>query len=314
MMLVVGGMLALLAVLAQAGAAPPRLAEIARIAVPNGPKSLRFAPGGRIVVANCLYGKRLAVIDAVAKKVTKTIRLPDEPVEIAFMNERYAWVSQYNTASVSLVDLAWGKAIRSIRVGSVPKVLEVSDDLRDLFVSNWTSGTVSIIDLSTKRLRATVKAGRIPRGIAFVGATAYVAIMGGSTLLKIDRASGRAVGSIKAGLTPRHVLRSPDGKWLYVSNNLPGTITIIYLPSGKAVGTIKVGKMPRSMALSPDGRTIYVCNYDSGTLGVVDVASRRQVATYKTNTHPIGVTVSPDGREVWVSSYCTSVVHVFAQQ
>ncbi|MCW3097584.1 MAG: beta-propeller repeat protein, partial [Chthonomonadaceae bacterium] len=202
-------------------------------------------------------------------------------------------------------------------VGNVPKVVTASPDDHWVYVANWSSSSITIIDALTRTRVKDLPVGRLPRGICFDhgGKVAYVAIMGGTKLVRIDVAQGhKIVGSVSAGITPRHIVCQTDDKALYVSNNLPGTITRIDLVKQKAVATIKVGQMPRTIALSPEGDLLYVCNYKSGSLGIVDTVRNRQVQQIKTRTHPIGVTVSPDGRFIWVSSYNTSVIQVFERQ
>src|SRR5438034_8863870 len=50
---------------------------------------------------------------------------------------------------------------------------------------------------------------------------------------------------------------SPE-QLLYVSNELPNTISAIAPHNNTVVATIAVRKRPRGMALSPDRRTVYV--------------------------------------------------------
>ena len=45
------------------------LSLIGTIRVPTGPKSLRFSPDGRRVVVQCLYGHKVAVVDAATRRV-----------------------------------------------------------------------------------------------------------------------------------------------------------------------------------------------------------------------------------------------------
>src|SRR5439155_22170107 len=45
---------------------------------------------------------------------------------------------------------------------------------------------------------------------------------------------------------------------LYVTNEIPNTISVVSPRTNAVVATIPVGKRPRGMALSPDKRTVYV--------------------------------------------------------
>src|SRR5213080_967446 len=89
---------------------------------------------------------------------------------------------------------------------------------------------------------------------------------------------------------------------LYVSNELPNTISAIAPRTNTVVATIAVGKRPRGMALSPDRRTVYVALGEDDALGVVDVASGTMTRTIPANRDPELVALSPDGKVAYVSN------------
>ena len=94
-----------------------------------------------------------------------------------------------------------------------------------------------------------------PRGICFspAGDKAYVCVMGGNTLAVFDVNNGhRVLEQIYCGENPRHVICTRDGTHLYVSNNIPGTVTKLDRASGTILGTAKVGTRARTIVLTPD--------------------------------------------------------------
>lgn len=289
------------------------LTQVARFRVPTGPKSLRHSPNGKYVVVNCLYGHKVAIIDAHTYKTLRTVDLPDEPVECDFSHKgNVTWVSLYNQNRVAAIDLQQGKIVGFAETGKIPKVVAVSPNGDWVYVANWASESISVIDSHAIKHVKDVHVGHVPRGICFDGSLAYVAIMGGYQVTLVDSAQDHKVaGQLASGFNPRHVVLSPDAKTLYVSNNAPGTVTEIDLSKGKPVATMKVGKMPRTIAIAPQGDALFVCNYKSNNLGIIDLKRRKQVATQKTIIHPIGASISPTGATIWVSSYPTSVIQVF---
>src|SRR2546429_6573768 len=70
---------------------------------------------------------------------------------------------------------------------------------------------------------------------------------------------------------------------LYVTNEIPNTISVVSPRTNAVVATIPVGKRPRGMALSPDKRTVYVALGQDDALGVVDVASGQMTRTIPAN-------------------------------
>ncbi len=63
---------------------------------------------------------------------------------------------------------------------------------------------------------------------------------------------------------------SPDGKYLYVANNLNYSASRIDLATGQIAATVPVGKMPYAAVLSRDGSALYVSNWGESSVSVVD--------------------------------------------
>src|SRR5882762_7814907 len=78
---------------------------------------------------------------------------------------------------------------------------------------------------------------------------------------------------------------------LYVSNELPNTISVISPRTNAVVATIPVGNRPRGMALSPDKRTVYVVLAQGDVHGPLVGAQRhatRAIAHRDGRDHGVG--------------------------
>jgi YVTN family beta-propeller protein len=281
--------------------------------VEAGPKSVELMPGGDRVFVNDLYAHKCFIFDANTYERLMAIPLPDEPVECNFSPDgRFAWVSLYNTAKVVVIDTEAGAIVGEVPTGSIPKEIGVSPDGKWVYVANWDSNSVTVIDAETRTRVKDISMYGTPRGIVFSqdGDKAYVCVMGGDTLAEVDVEAGHVVArQIYCGQNPRHAVLSPDGDTLYVSNNIPGTITVVNRVPGTIAKTIKVGNKARTIAITPDGAYLFVCNYDDGTVGCVDIAAGQQTFTYST-TKPIGMTVDSRGERLFVSNYAPPQVTV----
>ncbi|MDI6873894.1 MAG: beta-propeller fold lactonase family protein [Actinomycetota bacterium] len=288
-----------------------RLLTVLRVEA--GPKSVELMPGGNRIFVNDLYAHKNFIFDARTYARLLTVVLPDEPVEADFSPDgRWAWVSLYNSASVVLVDTESGALAGEVDTGSIPKEVAVSPDGAWVYVANWNSNTVTVIDARSRTRVKDIPLYATPRGMCFSpqGDKAYVCIMGGDTLAEVDVAGGHVVTrQIPCGQNPRHVVPSPDGKSLYVSNNVPGTVTVVDREAGTITATIKVGRAARTLDITPDGKYLFVCNYEDGTVGCVDLAARRQIFTYPTSK-PIGLCVDSRGECLFVSNYAPPQVTV----
>src|SRR5438309_6777582 len=89
---------------------------------------------------------------------------------------------------------------------------------------------------------------------------------------------------------------------LYVSNEIPNTISVVSLRTNAVIATVPVGKRPRGMALSPDRRTVYVALGQDEALGVVDLASGQRTGTIPANRDPEPLALSPDGKVAYASN------------
>nr|WP_238994772.1 YncE family protein [Mycolicibacterium chubuense] len=120
------------------------------------------------------------------------------------------------------------------------------------------------------------------------------------------------VATIGVGAAPVGVAVSPDGKRLYVTNDVSsGTVSVIDPASGTLVGNpISVGAYPTGLAVSPDGKRVYVANANGGTVSVLDTLSGTTVGAPIPVTDPYGVAVSPDGTRVYVTNGGSGTVTV----
>jgi YVTN family beta-propeller protein len=299
------------------------LSPLAVMTVESGPKSVELMPpDGKRLFVNDLYAHKDFIFDADSYALLKVIPLPDEPVEADFTSDgRFAWVSLYNSSKVLVVDTQAGAVVGEVPTGSIPKEVAVSPDDRWVYVANWNSNTVTVIDARTRARVKDVPVPGTPRGMYFTpeGDFGYVCIMGGSTLAEIDVAAGHVVSrQIPCGSNPRHIVGSRDGSVLYVSNNSPGTVTLLDRKAGLVQATIKVGSQARTITLTPDGRYIFVCNYGEGrpgvgTVGCVDLQARAQIFTVPASM-PIGIATSATGDRLFISNYAPPQVTVMQIQ
>lgn len=290
------------------------LRSIKTLYVESGPKSVELMPGGDRIFVNDLYAHKNFIFDAGTYEVLEVIPLPDEPVETDFSPDgRYAWVSLHNSSKVVIVDTEAGSIVGQVPTGSIPKETTVSPDGRWVYVANWESNSVTVIDAQARARVKDIAMYGTPRGMVFSpsGDKLYICVMGGNTLAEVDVAAGHVVArQIYCGENPRHAVLSLDGNTIYVSNNIPGTITYVNRVAGTVAATVKVGNKARTIAITPDGAYLFVCNYDDGTVGCVDIAARKQIFTSPT-PDPIGMTVDATGERLFVSNYAPPQISVF---
>jgi YVTN family beta-propeller protein len=305
------------------------------------PKSVVSSGTGLVFAQNMMYRHSVTVYDARTLELRKTIpdavRLADfgvkghpgtvqgAPVEAAFSPDgKYAYVSNYSMygtgfgpegddectpasdyddSFVYRISLETLEIDDAYRVGSVPKVVAVTPDGRFVLVANWCTWDLSVISTKAGREVRRVPMGEYPRGVTVSprGNAAYVAIMGGDYLVRVDLRTW-ATSRIPIGSGPRALEIDRPGRRIYSTLNMEGRVAKLDLRTGR-VTKVTTGERPRSLAIAADGRAIYVVNYESGTLSKLRTSDMKVLQTIDACYHPIGIAYDAPTRRVWVACY-----------
>lgn len=212
--------------------------------------------------------------------------------------------------------------LASLSVGSgiaaaTSKSAFVPEDLNsNATVSQFNIGAAG--GLSQKLPAAVAAADTNAHDVAIApdGKSVYVLASpaGSGDVLQYDVGAGgllspKTPASVAAGTSPGGLAISPDGRSVYVANQL--SISQYDVGAGGALSpktppSINVpGAGLQQVAVSPDGRSVYVVDYLGGgvleyDVGAGGVLSPKTPATVASGTNPQGMAVSPDGTSVYV--------------
>ena len=134
---------------------------------------------------------------------------------------------------------------------------------------------------------------------------AYVANLGGNTVIPVNTVTDKAGKAIKVGPGPDGIAITPDGKTAYVANGgLPpagsDTVTPIRIATSTALRPVRVGSGrgigPDAIAITPDGKTAYVPSYSDGTVTPIRIATNTALKPIKTGSSPSPSRSPPTGR------------------
>ena len=310
------------------------------------PKSVASSGTGLVFAQNMMYRHSVTVYDSKTLELRATIsdsveladfgheRYPGTsrgaPVEAAFSKDgKYAYVSNYSMygegfgpegddectpasgydrSFVYRISLEALQIDAAYRVGAVPKVVAVTPDDRFVLVANWCSWDLSVVSTAKGREVRRIEMGEYPRGIAVTpdGDAAYVGIMGGDYLVRVDLATWET-STVPIGSGPRALEIDPSGSTIYATLNMAGRVAKLDLATGR-VKTVATGERPRSLAMSADGKAVYVVNYESGTLSKLRARNLELLQTVDACHHPIGITYDAPTQRVWVACYGGSIL------
>jgi YVTN family beta-propeller protein len=81
-------------------------------------------------------------------------------------DDRFAFVTNAISATVSVVNLARNTVVKEVKVGTEPRGCALTANGSLLYVANHTEGTVSIIDTASRAVAGTVQVGGRPLAVA----------------------------------------------------------------------------------------------------------------------------------------------------
>ncbi len=224
------------------------------------------------------------------------------------VGQKFAYVANTNSDSVSVIDTASYTVVTTIPVGSIPHGVTITPDGRHAYVANYGSGTVSVIDTSSNTVTATVGVGAGPYGVAISldGTHAYVSNGNSSTVSVINTSSNTVSATVAVGAQAAGIAITPDGTRVYVDNEFAGSVSVIDTSSNSVVATIAVGPYPVGIVISPDGTRAYTAvgqdQNTNGSVAVIDTASNTITATVQVGPAPTLLAITPDGTRVYVAN------------
>ncbi len=224
----------------------------------------------------------------------------------------FAYISNYGSNNVSVIDTATNTVVATVAVGANPEGVAVNPAGTRAYVTNFVSNNVSVIDTAANTVVATVAVGISPTGVAVnpAGTFAYVANYGSNTVSVINTATNTVAATVAAGTGSRCVAVNPAGTFAYVTNAGSSNVSVIDTATNTVAATVAVGTTPVGVAVNPAGTRVYVGNYNSNNVSVINTATNTVVATVAVGTGPWGVAVNPAGTFAYAANYGSNTVSV----
>ena len=266
------------------------------------PNRVVFHPDGR--TAWVVYDKThdLGVVDAVAKKLVKRVKIGGNPYNLNFSPDgRYLYVLDWssdtsNDESIGR-DLKADKIEWRLEVSTWPAHSVFSRDGRLLYVSGETAGDVTVIDTSTRSaLARIIHGGGDAMGLALTadGKTLYAGAGENKSVLKIDTASNKQTASIAVPGVVHETTLTLDGKYLYVTLRKANKVVIVSTADDKIVKVLDSRGYPDLVTMEPSGRYALVSNRYADAVSVIDVATHKEVRRIHVGKAPHGMALRPE--------------------
>jgi DNA-binding beta-propeller fold protein YncE len=172
-------------------------------------------------------------------------------------NHRRAFVANIQSGTVSELDLAAGKKLRDLTIGTRPEGIALTPDGKQLWVSEVGGDAVHVFDGGSLRPLAKLATGKQPIRVAISpdGRTAVTSNFGDGTLSLFDTATLKPLRTIsvsgKAESGQVTILFAPDGRRLYVAETGIDRVAEVDLPGGRVLRRLPAGKNGDGLAIVP---------------------------------------------------------------
>jgi YVTN family beta-propeller protein len=210
---------------------------------------------GKLFICN-EANHELLIVNPDTLEIERTIAVGQHPHSVVIgLEHRYAYVSNWGSRSVTIIDTIRNKRVRDFTVGIRPNDMTMAPDGR-LFVA--CSGDNSVHVIQTKVLEEAGPDASPARRL-WEGAREVI-----STSLYPQSPEGS---------TPSSVAVSPDGRTLFVANSDNNAVAVVDISNSISdearrnresvsvvEGFIPVGWYPTAVGVSPDNKTLFVAN------------------------------------------------------
>jgi YVTN family beta-propeller protein len=289
-----------------------------------------ISPDGTLLIIPNSGGSALTAIDAATEKPLTATGVGSMEVFNSFNSDIFGgvavsadgtrvYLTNYSSQTLSAIDTASKKLIKSVPVGSEPLALVVSPDNSKVYVANSSSDSVSVIATSTFKVETISLPGALygyPSSIAITpdGTRLYVSVnnlqpdfgVAACYILAIDTSSNQVVNSTRIHY-PMALTVSPDGTTLYVLGGETDTLYTISTATNEITNELKLSDfspeqpVTGGIAIAPNGAELFATDGISGTVFEVNLATNTLLKEIAVGQQPGSVAVTPDGAELWVT-------------
>ncbi|HUX59615.1 MAG TPA: Ig-like domain-containing protein [Bacteroidales bacterium] len=240
-----------------------------------------------------------------------------------------AYVTNFTSHDVSVIDLSTNKVINTISVGIEPYGIAVTPDGKRVYVANYYSENLSLIDVDPAsggfdHVIANVSTGSRTRDIAITPDAGMVVVTGDFGLKIVnsdpdDEDYNSVIANVSAGTRTRDVAITPDAGLAIVSTE-EGSLLIVNLHpengdySDAVIANVRTGTRVSDVEVSGDGLFVYMTDIDNDKILVYKIgmggagAASTSYSAFTLTLHnkipigdaPAGLVIDADARNLYV--------------
>lgn len=208
--------------------------------------------------------------------------------------------------TVSVIDQATFRVLRTVRTGRLPQHVTPSYDLRTLYVDNNLGDSLTVIDPRTGRLGRSIPIDD-PYNMYFTADGRFMVVVAEAQrrLDFYDAQTLRPVGRLPVDCPGvDHLDFSADGTHVLASCEFGARMIWVDMAARRVVSTIRLParSKPQDVKLSPDGATFYVADLVRGGVHLIDARTLRVQGFLPTGAGAHGLYPSRDSRTLYITN------------
>ncbi len=227
-----------------------------------------------------MHSGLIHIFDLQKLNYKKTIKLKGKGCKIIITdrNEKYAYVSNWFSSTIEIIDIKKHKSIDQININGIPRGMIISNNNKYLYSCNFKTGAIEKINLQTRKIiKNVIKGPGCKRHIVIdrKSNTLYCSDMGSGKVYIIDEKTDKLIKTIYVGKKLNTIKLSNDGKYLFISSRGPnnpykgylfkgliyGKIFIIDTKLQKVVDWVWGKNQPTGLDLSPTNKFLIYTNF-----------------------------------------------------
>lgn len=216
-------------------------------------------------------------------------------------------VTNKSPSTVTIIDVATGRALATLPTGQGPHEVVLSRDGRTAVVTDYGSrmpgASLTVIDVPGLKVVRTIDLGeyRRPHGIAFLPGDSLVAVTSEASRNVVIVSVGGGV--VKKAIPTQHngshmVGVTQDGSRAYTGDIGSNTVTELDVTTGSYVRSWDVPTQPEAINVTPDGSEVWVGSNATGKVSVVNPVTGAVVTAAEGFGWPYRIFFTPDGKTV----------------
>lgn len=255
----------------------------------------------------------VSVIDPMAFKVVRTIRVGTEPQHITpSWDLRHLYVGNNYSNSLTELDPKTGRPDRTIPIPD-PYNLYFTPDGKHAIIVAEGKDTLYFYDPVTWKPQGRLAIPyRGPDHLDFSRNGRYLLVSTeyAGNVIKVGLAPRKILGTVALGGSIVDVKLAPSGDVFYAANQVRNGVSVIDPTTMKEIRFIPTGVGAHGFAMARDARHLYVANRVAGTISVIDTRRQRVIQTWHVGGSPDMLQVSADGSQLWTTNRFDASVSV----